>query len=361
MSGLETNVFPITNLQDLSAEYNLYRVRGLNADQDEYYANREILKRRLSYLLKKPVTLIDRNDAPHVVVRSDAPPLPSPYPLVRVAVQFELVSERLKLDYADCSPENDEICLRFLQFTLQAPLRSHPQLWQPGAGQPFFKKTPEFTTQSLAVYMGYSVRAVVRPKWGWASVRSGSKSVSKFPLPRRIGRDQLKHWKGRHCIYHFGHQWYEIQISGLDDRNVSDYIYMIDKRMVCLLDDVMARSEKPLPPELASLAHDTSVVLIRITKRQDRGAPSTLCYLVHGPQEEEVRIHGRTLPAPYQRRGAILQFVRNYLGRLRFGDTSLVVSIEPTQYRRECSRCRISCSATPRCSRCEAHLAPPIT
>ena len=89
MSGLETNVFPITNLHELSAEYNLYRVRGLNPDQDEYYANREILKRRLSYLLKKPVTVIDRNDGPHVVVRSDAGPLPSPYPLVRVAVQFE--------------------------------------------------------------------------------------------------------------------------------------------------------------------------------------------------------------------------------------------------------------------------------
>ncbi len=157
-----------------------------------------------------------------------------------------------------------------------------------------------------------------------------SKSVSKLPLPRRISRDQLKHWKGRHCIYHFGHQWYEIQISGLDDRNVSDYMYMIDKRMVCLLDDVMARSEKPLPPELASLAHDTSVVLYKDNQRQDRGAPSTLCYVVHGPQEEEVkRIHGRSLLAPYQRRGTILQFVRNYLGRLRFGDTSLVVSNEP--------------------------------
>src|SRR5262249_34852302 len=148
-----------------------------------------------------------------------------PYPLIRVAVQFELVSEKLRLDYAERSPENDEICLRFLQFTLQAPLRSHPQLWQPGAGQPFFKKTPEFTTQNLAVYMGYSVRAVVTPEMGLGlCVGVVSKSVSKFPLPRRIIRDQLKHWKGRHCIYHFGHQWYEIQISGLDDRNVSDYI-----------------------------------------------------------------------------------------------------------------------------------------
>lgn len=331
MSGFETNVFPITNLADLSAEYRLYRVRGLNPDQDEYYANREILKRRLSYLLKKPVTVIDRDDGPHVVVRADAGPLPSPYPLVRVAVQFELASDRLELDYTKRSPENDEICLRFLQFALQAPLRSHPHLWQPGTGQPFFKKTPVFLTPNLTIYMGYSVRAVVTPALGLGlCVGVVSKSVSKSPLPHRIIRDQLKHWKGRHCIYHFGHQWYEIQISGLDDRNVSDYIYMIDKRMVSLLEDVTSRSEKPLPPELASLAHDTSVVLYKDNQKQDRGAPSALCYPVHGPQDEEVkRIHGRTLLAPYQRRGAILEFVRNYLGRLRFGDTSLVVSSVP--------------------------------
>lgn len=72
MSGFETNVFPITNLADLSAEYRLYRIRGLNPDQDEYYSNREILKRRLSYLLRKPVTVIDREELPHLVVRADA-------------------------------------------------------------------------------------------------------------------------------------------------------------------------------------------------------------------------------------------------------------------------------------------------
>lgn len=196
---------------------------------------------------------------------------------------------------------------------------------------PFFKKTPALVTPSLTVYMGYSVRAVVTPEMGMGlCVGVVSKSVSKLSLPRHISRDQLKHWKGKHCIYHWGHQWYEIQISGLDDRNASDYIYMIDKRIVSLLEDIMSRSEKPLPPELASLAHDTSVVLYKDNQGQDRGAPSSLCYQVHGSQDEEVkRIHGRTLLAPYQRRGAILEFVRNYLGRLRFGDTSLIVSNVP--------------------------------
>lgn len=331
MSGIETNVFPITNLAELSSEYRLYRVKGLNPDQTEYYLNRENLKRRLSFLLKKPVTVIDREGVPHVVVRADAGELPSPYPLVRVAVQFERVSDRLSLNYTERSPENDEICLRFLQFTLQEPLRSNQDLWQPGAGQPFFKKRAEYTTPNLLVYRGYAVRAVVTPEGGLGlCVDVVSKYVSKRPLPLHISRDDLKRWKGRHCIYHYGHLWYEIQVSGLDDRNVSDYFFMRGTRLVSLLDDVSAQSEKPLSPEVASLAHDASVVLYKDNRKEDRGAPSTLCYPVYSLQDEEAkRIHDRTQLVPYQRRGAIHDFVRGYLRRLRFGDTRLLVSDAP--------------------------------
>jgi len=49
MTGLETNIFPITNLDDLSSAYRLYRIRGLRKDQGEYHQNRQIIARKLSF------------------------------------------------------------------------------------------------------------------------------------------------------------------------------------------------------------------------------------------------------------------------------------------------------------------------
>src|SRR5215212_3808164 len=140
MAAIETNVFPITNLAAISSRYRIYRVKGLTPDQSEYYQNRQHLNRKLSYLLKKPVVVIDRDGMPHVVVRDDAGELPSPLELVRAFVRFERLPGTFDLDYTVRSPENNEICLRFLQFMLQEPLHSHPDLWQPKAGQAFFEE-----------------------------------------------------------------------------------------------------------------------------------------------------------------------------------------------------------------------------
>src|ERR1051325_10659822 len=134
MPRIESNVFPVTNLQALSSRYRLYKVRGLNSDQAEYYHNRQLLTRKLSYLLKKPVTVVDHEGAPHVVVRNDASEVPSSLELVRTFVRLDAVEGTFDLDYTRRSPETDEICLRFLQFMLQQPLYSQPDLWQPKAG-----------------------------------------------------------------------------------------------------------------------------------------------------------------------------------------------------------------------------------
>ena len=47
MTGLETNIFPITNLAELSSTYRLYLIRGLRQDQAEYHQNRQIIARKL--------------------------------------------------------------------------------------------------------------------------------------------------------------------------------------------------------------------------------------------------------------------------------------------------------------------------
>lgn len=128
MNQLETNVFPIINLAELSSSYRLYKIRGLKGNHPQYYQNRQTLIRKLSYALKSPVTIIDLDETPHLVLLDGVSPPESPYQLVRKVVHFELKGESYQLDYTLRSPKNDIICLRFIQFMLQAPLSANIQL-----------------------------------------------------------------------------------------------------------------------------------------------------------------------------------------------------------------------------------------
>ena len=333
MPGIESNVFPITNLASLTSRYRLYRVRGLSPDQPEYYHNRQLLIRKLSYTLKKPVTVVDYEGGPHVVVRDDASAVPASLELVRAFVRLDAVDGTFDLDYTKRSPQNDEICLRFLQFMLQQPLYSQPELWQPKAGHAFFNKQPSYSTPSMCQYQGFSVRSTLTADGGLGlCVHITNKYIARRPLPAHISRDQFPKWKGRHYIYHYGHQWYEIRVGALADLNVTEYVVKKDGELCTLLDYIVQESKKPIPQELAQLAHDSSVLLYRDNRGQERAAPAPLCYLVYGAHDEETeRYHERSILPPWQRQKFSVDFVRRYLTRLRFGDTQICVDRNPIE------------------------------
>ena len=255
MTGLKTNIFPITNLAELSSTYRLYHIRGLRKDQTEYYQNRQIIARKLSFAFRSPAVVIDHGGEPHLVLRAEAPEPKSPYQLVRRVVYFDPLPGIHHLDYTLRTPENDEICLRFVQFTLQAPLVANPRLWQTGSGKPFFEKAAPLEHGGLNRYSGFAVRAVVTPEGGIGlCVDATHKLVARNPLPIHLTHDGFRRWRGQHCIYHYGHKWYEIQLSEFSDLNVSQELIPLGDKMVPLLNYVVAESQKPIPEELCAFA-----------------------------------------------------------------------------------------------------------
>lgn len=331
MAGLETNVFPITNLRILSSAYRTYRIRGLRAADAEYHQNLQLLVRRLSYSLRSPVTTMSKGGEPLLVIRDDAPEPQSPFPLVRGMAYLEQLPGTHTLDYAAGSPETDPIRLRFVQFMLQAPLSSHPQLWQPGAGEPFFEKAAAETFGTLGRFQGFAVRAVLTSDGGIGlCVDVKSKFIATRPLPTHITRDQFRRWKRRHFIYHYGHQWYDVQATELGDLNVTEHCVRRNDEWVTLLDFIVDASRKPIPQELAELPHDAAVLHYQNNTGESRAAPAALCYPVSDTQEPEVqRFHHTTILPPAERRELIHRFVRRYVQNLRFGGTTVTISASP--------------------------------
>ena len=331
MTQIETNIYSITNLGELSTRYRLVEVAGLRRNQAEYFQNRQALERSLSYSLKKPVLVIERDGIPFVVVPEEVAALPSDVQLVRVVVQLRPRDEGVELDYSRRGPD-DAIALRFLRFLIQAPLRGDARLWQPQAGRPFFERNPARNERGIHRYVGFSVRPVLTPDAGIGlCVDVQNCYVRAHPLPVRLGRDEFAaSWKGRNCIYRFGQDWYEIHLHALADRNVQEYRFATDGRTWSLLDYILGRARRPLPSDLGNLPDDSAVVLYQNNRGTELAAPAPLCYPVFRTNSEEVaRQHGRTILPPDQRRNQTRTFVDRYLRELRFGNAHLRISTDP--------------------------------
>ncbi|MEN4012456.1 MAG: hypothetical protein ROW48_10510 [Bellilinea sp.] len=333
MSKLETNIFPITNLCDLTSEYKLFEIKGLIKAQNEYYQNRQLIIEKLSYQLKNPVTVIERNGDPYLVVLNDGKEPPQHLALVRTTVTFVQLPGIHKLDYSIRSDENDTICLRFLDFLIQAPLYSNKELWQPGAGQPFFTKSPDDknTLGSFQKYSGFAVRATITPNGGLGfCIDVASKIINKTPLPSNLTQDGFAKWKNKHAIYHYGYNWYDIQMVGLGDQDVSSYPITVNGKTVSLIEFVAQDCQKPIPLELAQVKHDSSVVLYMNNRGEPRAAISSLCYpVITSVDNFAGNQHKNSIMPPHIRRSLIHDFVKCHLRGIKFGNVILKLSDKP--------------------------------
>ena len=163
MSEIETNIFRYLNLRELSSSYRTYQIINLHQDQEEYYQNCQQITRKLSYMLRSPVVVIEENGAPVLVVKEDAKPPPKDMVVIRTHVEFKLLQGTVVLDYSVRSAKNDAIAIRFLSFLVQTPLHDNPSLWQPGSGQAFFERQPCDGRDTLNLFRGHSVRPFLTP------------------------------------------------------------------------------------------------------------------------------------------------------------------------------------------------------
>lgn len=325
---LETNIFQITNLADLSSQYRLYKIKGLISAPNEMYQNQQTIIKKLSYLLQSPVTIIDQNGTPYLVVSLDSKEPPPSLPLVRTVVVFERCQEILTLDYTLRHPENDKICIRFLDFTIQGSLYCNLDLWQPGAGRPFFYKSANSYVNNLAHYEGFSARTVVTPDGGLGiCVEVTSKTIGKEPLPAYLTQDEFASWKNRYFVYHYGHLWYEIQLNALSDLTAEEYI--IPGSNMSVLKWAIKESRKPITSELAQVPYDSAVAIYLNNRGDTRSALTALCYPVYRTYDGAAAVfHNQSILAPHIRRERIHNFAQKFLGRLKLGTREVQVSLQ---------------------------------
>ncbi len=338
MPTTSSNEFAILNLSDLSSKYKLLKINGLKSSfdderrQNEYFINRQHLIKKLSFKLKKPVTVIEQNQEPFLVIPENVLIPISQNILGGKNVSFEPVDNTFTLDYTERSPNNDAICLRFLEFLIQTPLYGNSELWQPKSGAPYFNRNPENPEERICHFLGYRLRPVITEDGGIAlRVHVTSKFVSRDPVPFDINRRDFERYKKNHFIYRYGHQWYEIAGVRCNDLNVSQYkVTTEDKRCISLLEYAIEASKKPIPKRLSQVRSDTSVLTYFNNNSEERAAIASLCHRVYGPHDADAqRLHRLSIMDPFKRRELAMQFASKFFRNLRFGDIKLQVDDRP--------------------------------
>ena len=112
MGQIETNVFPILNLAELNSQYRRYRIKGLTSGQVDYDRNVQLLIRDLSQRLKSPVAVTEDGAELYLIVSVDSGEPPSPFQVSNTTAYFEPTSEITTLDYANPTPDTEQVCMR---------------------------------------------------------------------------------------------------------------------------------------------------------------------------------------------------------------------------------------------------------
>jgi len=321
------NIFVIENLDKIKIKYRLFKVKGILPQSEDFEKNTQLLSDRLSRITKSPCTALKESDQLFIAQPVGSPDLPSRLPLVRAEALIESTDIERELDYGCLTEANTGIAIRFLQFYLDGQLHDVPSLWRPSAGLPYFQKDPDpdFRSPDVVMYRGFKIRLILLPenKIG-VCVDITRKYASRHYLPPRITPDEFRKYKGKRCIYEFGHRWYEIRIESISGLSVTE------ERMPdgsSLFDYIRSKTGENKPQALLRLPRDCTVLTYQTSLGIVNRVPSALCrptYATNHPAVSEH--HFKTIMPPHKRRWEIEFVVRSYLKGWNFQGIPIILS-----------------------------------
>lgn len=320
-----TNIFKIENLAEISAQYRVFDIKGLKQGK-EYQENKQFLIKKFSNTLRHPVTIVEIENEPKLIVKNDVSILSkikTENEVGRLYFHLYLSEKVFDIDFTNPTNEVRKICLRFLQFDLNGELKRNPNLWQPGTGEPFFLKTPEIH-DGIAIYRGFTFRVIELPEKGFGiSIDATRKFASAKPLPYYLTKAEFdKKYKKKTLIYQYK-DWYEIKVMEFHDFTVGEYKI----EGVSLIDFVRNVIPKPHAPQLANMPNDSSALIYYGSNMSSMSVPSGLCYEVLDFQDtNNGDINRKSIIPPHIRFSEILNIKRQFFSSVKYGKSFLKLS-----------------------------------
>lgn len=331
------NLFEITNSAALTLPYRLLRVHGLPAD--EYYdKNINQLVKAIRFEIRQPATLVRRDDAHYVAIPAQAPlPTLERKLMPHIATLAPAGDAVLELDRLDAGTA--PIARDFLRSALRAPLWRDDALWESGRAS-YGKESinGDDAHASVDIYPGFVWNVVVTGSGRlFVVVDLASRYVERRWLTEGAPHD-FTLYRGRHCLYHYGHQWYVVQLAGLAPDSIAEQRFVPDGdgRITDVLTYTRDRWGTDAPPWVRDLDPDSPAIIYRYptSERQRYGALALCKRILSTADAEAAGLHRRTIIDPAPRFARIADIVRRHFQRAELVGRPIAVSTEPLDIER---------------------------
>ncbi len=335
------NLFEITNPAELVTEYRLLEVSGLPRGNG-YDKNLNQLVKSVVYGTKQPVALLRRGDTHYLAQPVDAPLPALEQPLMPHVARLEPRPEVYPLDLEHLGEDAMPIAQAFLRYALRTPLMRDRGLWSSPNGARVYCKQPLFSQggAGIDVYPGFAWSVVVEGDGRlFLALDTCVRYVDRLWLPERLGSADARTVRGRHCLYHFGHDWYIVQFSALTGAFISEQLFLPQgrKEPVDVLTYTREYWKGNEPPRLRGLDPDDPAILYNYPgRREQKYGALGLCKLTYTTEHPLTgSLHGRSILDPTRRFSQIRETVARRFSGARLGGVPIRISTEPLEVERK--------------------------
>ena len=335
---LTTSFFRIKNLAELSRQFELFEVRGLDRDHEGYFRNRSKLEFELRRATRSPACVVESNSGLLAAIAGDGTNVPQQVNLVRSSVRLKSINQTREAEFTSDKPNQIALCLNILHFHFQGALSRDGKLWQPGSGRPMFFKEPCSTSNNLNLFRGFALRPFLLPdNTIGIAVDIKHSFVHRNPLASNLTRNEFKNWKGKRFVYHYGENWYEIKLASYLGVSISEMDVSTGNGRVESLHDLILRCcRKPHPKELAELSGDEMAVAYFNAGGDQKTVPASLCYPIETSQHPEVKKFERQIKLdPTQRLSEVSKLVENFLASTSHNGMTVKIEKDPVRIPRK--------------------------
>ncbi len=340
MDNYRLNLYEIEGPGRFAFDYRLVEVRGLDRAT---VSNPDLLDQNLNILAK---LVAIREKCPVSIVRHSG----QFFLAVPAGSRFEQLEYHLAPDIAALVPQSNthrttlladdpidrHIAIDFLRFSLRGPLWADRELWSSGT-QTFFSKRPvngHEISRQVDLYEGFHFHIRYLDGRLFVGIKLSYKYVDVAWATDRFSREELKRRKMRIFLYHFGSQWYPVQVLECLDKSIRDARFVPEDtgEPISVFDYTVQKAGKNPPPWITALDPESPAILYRYPGRDQRlQAALALAKLIHRTDDAAVRdMHRRSIKSPEDRFRFSRHVIERYFqGRLFFGSE---LKVKPEAY-----------------------------
>ncbi len=347
MDNYRINLYEIEGPSRLAIEYSLVEVEGLDratvSNPDLVDRNLNTLAKFVAIREKCPVAIVRDSGHFRLAVPATKHIEQLEYHLAPDIVTLRPLTARHRGTLAPQDTPGCHVAMSFLNFCFRGALRTHPDIWS-SSPHTFFSKVPvnaRELSREIDLYEGFHFHLRYLGDRLFVGIKLAHKYVDMAWAIDRFSAEQLKNLKMRMFLYHFGNDWFTIQLLDTLGKSIQETRFVPNGTgdPISVFDYTVTKVGKTGAPWVRSLDPKTPAILYRYPGRDQRlFAALGLAKLIHRTEDEGAReLHRRSIKSPEERFTFSLSAIDNYFRGLNFFGTEVQIneashSVRPRVY-----------------------------